>query len=215
MPQKNEDTWHYDKWNKGWQSTITGMFIKDTEIANGVRLPFDLGVILKKRNTPQQTMVEKVLEAQFAPRRYTWKYDNVIKEWYCKETSERVSDTQIANVGCYEDIGHIPKSFHVQLRMLMAKRQMNGCKHVNKIEITTFMDPKRHYTCPDCGWSTPRLPKPKEIPALDLPALDDIRIWVAEQEGVVASWKAEAKVNAAESKRILEETDALIKEVFE
>jgi len=142
--------------------------------------------------------------------RYSWRYDNVRKEWCCKETDEVVTNTQIANVSCYEDIGQIPESFHVQLRMLMAKRQMNGCKHENKLDVTIQGDAKPHYTCPDCDWSTPRRPKPEE-----LPALDDIRNWVAEQEGVVASWKAEAKVNAAESKRMLEETDALIKEVFD
>ena len=139
--------------------------------------------------------------------RYSWRYMRDEKRWHCKETGEIVTDIQIDNVDCYEDLNQIPESFHIQLRMLMAKR---GCKHENKIEITTFCDAKPHYTCPDCGWSTPRPLMPKE-----LPALDDLRTWVAEQEGVVASWKAEAKVNATESKRISDETDALIREVLD
>ncbi len=145
------------------------------------------------------------------PRRYSWKYDNMKKEWWCKETDEKVSDVMIANVSCYEDIGHIPKSFHVTLRALLAKRQLRpvGCTHENKVETTMFADAKRHYTCPECGWSTPRPPVPKE-----LPAIDDLTKWVAEQEGVVESWKVKAKASAVESKKMNDDIDTLIEEVF-
>ena len=143
------------------------------------------------------------------PRKYSWRYDNMRKQWRCKETDEVVTDIMIADVdGNYESLNAIPESFHIQLRMLLAKRNMNGCRHPNKLEVTMFGDAKPHYTCSDCGWSTPR------TPSKELPAIDDLTDWVAQQEGVVASWKAEEKVNAEKSKQMNDETDALIAEVF-
>lgn len=55
------------------------------------------------------------------------------------------------------------------------------CLHENQLEITSLGDRHRRFACPDCG-------KFDEAPK-KLEELEELSVWVLQQEDVVAGWK--------------------------
>jgi hypothetical protein len=143
-------------------------------------------------------------------RKFSWSYVSVEKRWHCKETKEIVSDIMIDNaIG--GDFAEIPESFRMIMRDLMLKSQRSPrtklekqrfCKHENKVDVSVFGDSMLYYTCPECGWNTPR---PRRLDELELTA-----IAVAEGEALVRSWKEREKKEA----EMLKGVDNLIQEAL-